>query len=94
MNDMDRWPATADVPELTPEIAERLERKLAVALAADRRRWAWRRRAKRALFGAILAACLGRGGAAAFGGAAPAVEVVEWLRSHVTDAATAVTRGR
>ena len=76
MNDLDRWvnlegpppegvrellDAASGIPPMTPELEERLDRRLNAALAADRRRWARRRTLKRALGGGLLAACLAAG---------------------------------
>ena len=83
MNELDRWVdlegpppagvrellgAACSAPPLTPELEERLDRRLAEALAVERARWARRRRAKRWLGAGLLAACLTSGIGLALGG--------------------------
>src|SRR5580704_14232506 len=76
MNDLDRWinlegpppegvrellDAACDVPPMTPELEERLDRRVHAALAVDRRRRARQRTIKLALGGGLLAAALAAG---------------------------------
>lgn len=62
MNDMSRSrdvPDWRDVPDMTPEQKERIDRRVHAAIAAQNRRFAWERRAKRALPWGLVAACCG-----------------------------------
>jgi hypothetical protein len=91
MNDLDRWvslegpppegvrellDAACGIPPMTPELEERLDRRLYAALATDRRRWARRRTLKRALGGGLLTACLAAGMVLLLRSAAPPASTI------------------